>query len=89
MINEPTTVHERVRALTAAVRDGELTPERRGHVADLPRSRHGGHAGAARPPSRVTTARRWLPDRHLGAGLQRDFAELAATVGSSVEGHAA
>jgi hypothetical protein len=49
MINEPTTVHERVRALTAAVRDGELTPERRGHVADLPRSRHGGWVGAARP----------------------------------------
>jgi hypothetical protein len=35
MINEPTTVHERVRALTAAVRDGELTPEQREHLVDL------------------------------------------------------
>ena len=38
MINEPITAHERVRALAVAVRDGELTPERRGHVADLPRA---------------------------------------------------
>jgi hypothetical protein len=35
MINEPTTVHERVRALTAAVRDGELTLEQREHLVDL------------------------------------------------------
>jgi hypothetical protein len=27
MINEPTTAHEQVRALAAAVRDGELNPE--------------------------------------------------------------
>jgi hypothetical protein len=35
MINEPTTAHEQVRALAAAVRDGELTPEQREHLVDL------------------------------------------------------
>jgi hypothetical protein len=35
MINEPVTAHEQVRALAAAVRDGELTPEQREHLVDL------------------------------------------------------
>ncbi|MBV9160663.1 MAG: hypothetical protein JO281_03705, partial [Pseudonocardiales bacterium] len=35
MINEPASAHERIRALAAAVRDGELTPEQREHLGDL------------------------------------------------------
>jgi hypothetical protein len=89
MINEPTTDHEQVRALAAAVSDGELTPEQRERLVDLLHS-----LGTA-----ATLAQRaHYPDNDAAAlgyliatwePVKRAYSELAATVCASGEEHAA
>lgn len=82
MSTEPTTTREYVRALAAAVRDGELTPEQRWCLADLLHSLNTAVRLAPR-------AQKNYPDNDAAAlgyltaawaDVQRYYAELAATV---------
>jgi hypothetical protein len=89
MRTEPTTAHEGVRALAAAVCDGELTPEQREHLGDLLRS-VGTAVGLARRdhyPDNDSAALGYLIA--TWAPVSSAYAESAATVGSGVERHAA
>ena len=92
MSTEPTTTREHVRALAAAVRDGELTPEQRGCLAALlhcvgqaaalaPRSERIWASNDARSALEYLTGC-WQP-------VERACAELAATVRGSGEEPAA
>jgi hypothetical protein len=89
MINEAATAHEQVRALAAAVRDGELTPEQRERLGDLLHS-VGTAVGLARRdryPDNDSAAlgyliATWVP-------VSSAYAELAAMVRCDGEGHAA
>ena len=86
MRTEPIT-HEHVRALAAAVCDGELTPEQREHLGDLL------HA-LGKATTLAPRAQRIYPDNDTAAlgylagtwePVQRTYAELAATVASGGE----
>ena len=90
MSTEPTTTGH-IRALADAIRDGELSPAQREHLVTL---LHSLNTAATLAPQ----AQEIYPDcdsRALGyligawAPVQRDFADLAATVRPSGEKHAA
>jgi hypothetical protein len=89
MINEPTTAQEQVRALAAAVRDGELTPGQRERFAELLHTLGRAVAAARRDhyPDNDSAALGYLIA--TWAPVQRDFAELAAMVCRDGEGHTA
>ena len=73
MSTEPTT-HEPVRALAAAIRDGELDPRAAGAPGRVAaQSQHGGHAGAASPGDLhgQRRCRAGLPGRGVGTGRHR------------------
>ena len=79
MRTEPIT-HEHVHALTAAVRDGELTPEQREQVADLlpTLATAVGLARRDRYPDNDSAALGYLIA--TGTPVLRAYAELVATV---------
>jgi hypothetical protein len=89
MINEPATAHEQARALAAAVRDGELTPEQREHLVDLLHTLATAVALARRDhyPDNDAAALGYLIA--TWAPIASAYAELAATIRRDGEWHAA